>query len=100
MGRAQFIKSYALFLLRNLQEYPSDVAACEWALVQCTKGMTLHVLSERQEDATRGKTLQEAVACYDSASSEWLHEVDPKMWAIIQYTKGSVLDDLAKLQEG
>jgi len=86
-----------------LEEYSSDADAIRWAGVQLNKGMALINLPEIQEGTNREETLQEAIACFDSALLKYRQKASPKdetKILVIEIQKIHALWLLSNLQEG
>jgi CHAT domain-containing protein len=86
-----------------LEEYGSEADAIRWAEVQLNKGIALMSLPEIQEGTNGEETLQEAIACLDSALLKYRQKAAPKDEArilAIEVQKILALWLLANLQEG
>lgn len=64
------------------------------------KAVILHDLAESLGIGERARTLQQAIACYETALTSCTREAAPTHWATLQNNKGTALRDLARLFGG
>ena len=69
----------------------------DWAMTQNNLGTALSRLGERESGTAR---LEEAVAAYRAALTEWTRERVPLQWAMTQNNLGTALRSLGERESG